>query len=217
MVILMRERDSDHELAGPLLPWFVNGTLARDEHEMVERHAAGCNECKGNIALLARVRNVIGAAKATPMVPQPRPDILMDAIDAQQAQRGARWAGWVAAASIAALILMSAIFMLARDRAPEWPLHFETATSNTDPLPMNYVLSVRFDDGATSLDHEQVLKSIGARQISATDDPSVYRVVVALPATSLEDLERYTQRMESLPAVRAVKAVALQIPVSRPQ
>jgi hypothetical protein len=213
----MREQKSHHELADPLLPWFVNGTLDRDEHKMVERHVAGCDECRGNIALLARVRNVIGAAKPTPMVPQPRPDALADAIDARQAQHGPRRAGWVAAASIAALILMSAIFMLGRDRAPEWPLHFETATSNKDPLPMNYVLSVRFDDGATSLDHEQVLKSIGARHISATDDPSVYRVVVALPATSLEDLERYTERIESLPAVRAVKAVALQIPVSRPQ
>lgn len=213
----MSESNADHVLADPLLPWFVNGTLGPDEHKLVERHAAGCDECRGNIALLARVRNVVGDAQPTPMVPQPKPEALAEAIDARQAQRGSRRAGWGVAASFVALVLISAIVVLVRDRASEWPLEFETATSNTRPLPMDYVFSVRFDDGATLADRERVLKGIGARHIGATDDPSEYRVVVTLPAASLEDLERYTNELESLPEVQAVKAIALQIPVSRPQ
>ena len=213
----MSEPDSDHELADSLLPWFVNGTLGAAEHKMVERHAAACVECRGNIALLARVRNVVGDAKPTPMVPHPRPDALAAAIDARQARRGSRRAGWVAAASFAALVVISAVFMLVRGQAPAGPLIFETATSNTRPLPMNYVFSVRFADGATLADRERVLQSLDARHISATGNPSEYRVIVALPAASLEDLERYTNRLESLPGVQAVKAVALQLPVSRSQ
>lgn len=213
----MREQDSDHGLADPLLPWFVNGTLSRAEHDRVERHAAACGECSGNIALLARVQNVISDAKPTPMVPQPRPDALKTAVDVRRGQRDPRRAGWLAAASIAALILISAIFLLARDHAPEWPLHFETATSDVEPLPMDYVLSVRFEDDATSAEQERVLQGIGAQHVSGTGNPSVYQVVVPLPAASLEGLERYTKSIESLPEVQAVKAVALQMPVRRRQ
>ena len=211
----MSEPDSDHELADSLLPWFVNGTLDRDEHKLVERHAAVCEECTGNIALLTRVRNVVGDARPTPMVPQPRPAALAEAFDAREAPRAPRRTGWVAAAGFAAVVLITAIFMLVPQQDPEQPLVFETASSSTPPLPMDYVFSVRFEDGATRADRERVLQELGARQISVTADPSEYRLVVPLPAASLEDLERYTKQLESLPEVQAVKAVALQLPVSR--
>lgn len=210
----MTNADSDHELVDTLLPWFVNGTLDPDEHDLVERHAAGCADCRDNIALLARVRNAVDGAQPTPMVPQPKPEALAQAIEARQTQRVPPRVAWVAAAGVAALALIAAIFM-PREQAP--PLRFETATSDARPLPMDYVLSVRFDDRATPADRERVLKGIGARQVSATDNPSEYRVVVALPAASLADLERYTNELESLPEVLAVKAVALQLPVSPPQ
>lgn len=214
----MRDRDVfiDHESADPLLPWFVNGTLARHEHELVERHAAGCEECQDSIALLTRMRDTVRAAKETPIVPQARPEVLLDAIDTRHGQRR-RWRGeWIAAASVGALLTMSAMFLASGDRDAELPLRFETATSNDAALPMDYVLTVRFEDGAAAADRDRVLQGIGAKDISTTEDASVYRVVVALPAASLEDLERYAEKMESLPGVRAVKPLALQIPVSRP-
>lgn len=213
----MRDQASAHELADSLLPWFVNGTLGRDEQAMVQTHAAGCDECRANIALLERVRNVSAMGQPVPMVPQPKPDALMNAIDARQAQRRRRRVAWLVAVPAAASILAVAILLPGRSQSPERPLQFQTATSHSDPLTMDYVFSVRFDDGASPVEHARVLEKLGAREISAMDDPTVYRVVVALPVTSLEDLERYTKRMESLPGVQAVQAVALQLPVNRPQ
>ena len=214
----MREQDaSAHELADALLPWFVNGTLSREERAMVESHAAGCDECRDNIALLERVRNASAMGQPIPMVPHAKPDALLNAIDARQAQRR-RWrCAWLAGVPLAASIVAAAILLPARNPSPEGPLPFRTAMSDSDPLTMDYVFSVRFERGASPLEHERGLEKMGAREFSAMHDPSVYRVVVALPVESLEDLERYRERMESLPGVQAVQAVALQLPVNRPQ
>lgn len=214
----MREQKaSAHELADALLPWFVNGTLDREERAMVESHAARCDECRENIALLERVRNASAMGQPIPMVPHAKPDALQAALDARQAQRRRRRITWLAGVPLAASIGAAAILLPSLDRSPEWPLQFRTAISDSDPLTMDYVFSVRFEAGASPLEHERVLEKMGAREFSAMGDPSVYRVVVALPVKSLEDLERYRQSMESLPGVQAVQAVALQLPVNGPR
>ncbi len=213
----MREPAFAHEHADALLPWFVNGTLDRDEQAMVERHAAGCDECRANIALLERMRNASATGQPIPMVPQPKPDALLDAIAAREARRRRRRVAWLAGMPLAASIAAAAILLPARNPSPEGPLQFRTAMSDSAPMTMDYVFSVRFEKGASPLEHERVLEKIGAREVSAVGVPAVYRVVVALPVTSLEDLERYRKSVESLPGVQAVHIMALQLPVDRPR
>lgn len=213
----MRDPASAHELADALLPWFVNGTLDGDEQAMVQRHAAACDECRANIALLEGVQNASAMGQPIPMVPHAKPDALLNALDARQAQHRRRRIAWLVGVPVAASIAAAAILLPSLDRSPERPLQFQTAMSDRDPVTMDYVFSVRFEEGASPLEHQRALERIGAREVSALDDPSVYRVVVALPVTSLEDLERYRKSMESLPGVQAVSAVALQLPVNGQQ
>ena len=215
----MRDRDIfiDHESADLLLPWYVNGTLGSHEHQLLERHIAGCEQCRHSLALLRDVRGAFEAVKETPIVPPARPEALLRALDARHGERRRSRAGWIAAASFAAALGMLVTFVSTQDRASESPVLFETATSEEAAAPMDYVLIVRFEDGTNPAAHHRVLQGIGARDIGVADEGTEYRVVVKLSAASLEDLERYTEELESHPDIETVSAIALQLPVNGPQ
>lgn len=46
----------EHGFAQELLPWFVNGTLDRDEAEQVTQHLQTCARCQRDVAELGKVR-----------------------------------------------------------------------------------------------------------------------------------------------------------------
>jgi len=48
-----------HERVAALLPWYVNGTLDRDEHGLVERHLAVCLRCRTDVAGERRVAHAM--------------------------------------------------------------------------------------------------------------------------------------------------------------
>jgi len=78
---------------------------------------------------------------------------------------------------------------------------------------MDYVLSIQFESGTTPTDRDRVLQDIGARDVSGASEEGSYRVIVQLSTTSLEELDRYTGDLESLPEVISVSVVALQLPM----
>lgn len=45
-----------------LLPWFVNGTLAREERAMVERHLRRCRRCRAEVEELQEMKLKLGEA-----------------------------------------------------------------------------------------------------------------------------------------------------------
>ncbi|MCI0516223.1 MAG: hypothetical protein L0Y45_00155, partial [Woeseiaceae bacterium] len=120
-------------------------------------------------------------------------------------------------AAAAAITLIGAFFLLNPADRSGVPREFETATSAADGRAMDYVLSIRFSANAARSDRERVLEQIGARDVSRGNAEGSYRVIVQLSAASLEDLERYTGKLESMPEVESASVVALQLPMRSDQ
>ncbi len=208
----------DHDEIDLLLPWYVNDTLEPAEHDRVSKHVATCAECRDNVSLLAEIQAAVVRNKATPIVPQPRIDELLDSIstgnplrhlDRQQSRT------FFAAAAVT-LLLIATLILSNQDDRSAIPQRFETATSSQDSASMDYVLTIQFESGTSPADRDRVLQDIGARDVSGGSDEGSYRVIVQLSAASLEELDSYTGDLESLSEVRFVAVIALQLPV-RPQ
>ena len=208
----------DHDEIDLLIPWYVNDTLEPAEHDRVTRHVTTCAECRESVSLLAEIQTAVVRNKATPIVPQPRIDELLDSIstgnplrhlDRQQSKI------FFAAASVTLLLIATLILSDQEDRSGI-SQRFETATSSQVGASMDYVLTIQFESGTSPADRDRVLQDIGARDISGCGIEGSYRVIVQLSAASLEELDSYTGDLESLSEVRSVAVVALQLPV-RPQ
>ena len=209
-------QDCDHDEIDLLLPWFVNGTLEPAEHDRVAAHLVNCELCRESIALLSELQSAVVRNKATPIVPSPRIDNLLDAIDAVTPPRHSYWGQSRSkiAAAVAALLLITAVNFSIQDDLAESPQIFETATSTQQGAAMDYVLSIQFEPVTSAAERERLLQDIEARDISGGIDEGAYRVIVQLPAASLEELDRYTSILESRSEIRSVNVVALQLPVS---
>jgi anti-sigma factor RsiW len=66
----MTTAHASHDRISELLPWFANGTLAAEEHVLVERHLESCAECREELAFLEQLSGAATTlAAATPAVP----------------------------------------------------------------------------------------------------------------------------------------------------
>jgi len=90
----MSARDSAHQRAWELLPWYVNGTLSGHDLDVVTGHLASCAECADEVA---RCRDlavaVVSGASAEPAPSAERFSRLLARIDALEAA-GPRSGGW---------------------------------------------------------------------------------------------------------------------------
>jgi len=209
----------NHDEIDLLLPWYVNETLDTAEHARVAEHVANCAECQESVSLLAEVQAAVVRNVATPIVPQPRVNELLNSIskvgplhhrESQQSKT------FFAAAAVTLLLIVTLILTNQEDRSGV-PQKYETATSTQDAVSMDYVLSIQFESGTSPTDRDRVLQDIGARDISGGNDEGSYRVIVKLSAASLEELDRYAGDLESLSEVSSVSVVALQLPVNPEQ
>ncbi len=205
----------DHEEINLLLPWYVNDTLEPAEHDRVTRHVNACAECRESVSLLAEIQAAVVRNKATPIVPQPRIDELLDSINTSNPLRNLdrRQSKIFFAAAAVTLLLIAALILSNQEDRSGIPQQFETATSSQDSASMVYVLTIHFESGTSPVDRDRILQDIGARDVSDGSDEGSYRVIVQLSAASLEELDSYTGDLESLSEVRSVAVVALQLPV----
>jgi hypothetical protein len=212
-------REDNHELIDGLLPWFVNNTLERDEHSRVRRHLDRCEACRANVSLFTVVQSTIRHATATPMVPPPRADKLLEAIDgaAKGRMRPSPLIIALLAASLAAALLVVTLLLPGRPDTATPPASYETATSTPRRASMDYVIDLQFESGTPLRVRERVLRDLRARDINQGETSGTYRITVNLPAASLGELQRYTGDIESLAEIESVNVVALQLPVEGEQ
>lgn len=62
---------TDHRTAWELIPWYVNDTLEAAERRLVERHLAGCAECRAEVALCRGMVEAGGRPEALAPAPHP--------------------------------------------------------------------------------------------------------------------------------------------------
>jgi len=205
----------DHGEINLLLPWYVNDTLEPAEHDRVTRHVTTCAECRKSVSLLTEIQTAVVRNKATPIVPQPRIDELLDSISTSSPLRhlDRRQSKTFLAAAAVTLMLIATLILSNQEDRSGIPQRFETATSSQDSASMDYVLTIQFESGTSPSDRDRILQDIGARDVSGGSDEGSYRVIVQLSAASLEELDSYTGDLESLSEVRSVAVVALQLPV----
>jgi len=209
----------DHDRIDLLLPWYVNGSLDSAENSIVHDHVAECAQCRDSIALLEVVQAEVGKSATIPIVPRPRVAELLESIDHRTTTPGQGKRHWkiAIAASVLVASVVVALLLAGRSDITEPPARFETATSRLADRSMDYVLGLQFDPAIGQDSRERTLRSINALDASAVDETGLYRIVVRLPITSLEELQRYTESLESSPAIRSVSIIALQLPITEGQ
>ncbi|MEX2124745.1 MAG: zf-HC2 domain-containing protein [Woeseia sp.] len=209
----------DHGLIDRLLPWFVNDTLDGVEHDRVRRHLGTCEACRETVSLLSAVQSTVRHAGATPMVPPPRTERLLESIDSldRKGRRLRPLAIMAIAASLAAALVVITLLLPNREHAVTEPARYETATAPARGASMDYVLDVQFERGTPIAAQERVLRGLEARDISRSEPDGMYRLTVNLPAASLEDLERFARDVESLSEIKSVRVIAVQLPMKRQQ
>ncbi|MDX1405022.1 MAG: zf-HC2 domain-containing protein [Woeseiaceae bacterium] len=210
------KQSREHEEIDLLLPWYVNGTLQADERERVAAHLESCRECRASVALLSDLQTAVATNKTTPMVPRPRIDDLLDLVKTRKQPSRIKAINYLVAAAVVLAMTATLMVMLPQQRAGE-PAQFETATSGQRTGAMDYVLDIRFAPDATESARQSLFQDIGAREISNRDNGQSFRVVVQVPANSLQALSRYTDSLEARPKVESVEVIALQLPMKSDQ
>jgi hypothetical protein len=171
------------------------------------------------VSLWTAVQSTVRHATATPMVPPPRTERLLEAIERSDpgSKRPRALTVMALAASLAAAVLAVALLLPDRQNTETQPAIFETATSTPRRAPMDYVFEVRLEPGTPPATRDRVWRGLGARDIREIEPNEAYRITVSLPAASLEELEDHVRGIEALPEVESAAVVALQLPVTRPQ
>jgi len=202
-----------------LLPWYLNSTLDEQERLSVRQPLDTCNECRTNVEILSRMRTAIREPSAVPMVPPPRFEELLESIDSNNRSSATphQYRNWLVAATLATLALATLLFLSGRDDMGTPPAQFETATSTQQANPMDYVLDISFEPGVSIDTRRSFLASINAQEISVDEATLTSRIIVQLPATSLQELDAYTLELKNRSSVRSVNVIALQLPVRQEQ
>jgi hypothetical protein len=198
-----------------LLPWYVNETLEDHELERVHVHLESCEDCQQDLELLSRLQNAVRTESLSPLVPAPRDDELLAALDRSGQRDGLRhrWQ-WLAAAAAAILAVGAAVIMMAPSVSPsDAPTRFETATSSPTINAINFVVELKFESGIDEPSRSEFFSEIEAVDRPIRLDERIYRLTLAPGSLSLSDLEVYIEGIRSMPEVSAVDVVAVQLPV----
>lgn len=205
----------EHDAIVQLLPWYVNDTLDEFEMDLVRTHIDSCEECHDNIELLSKVRQVVRTNSPAPLVPAPRIEELLEAIDSPEhdSSIGRRWSLLAAAVSIILIVAVTALLLVQADTDSASPTQFQTATSPAAGGSIDYVIELQFIPDADSLARQALFDTIEVSEPAVPLNDYTYRVTVGLGAVSLVDLEHYLDRLESHPEIAKAEVVAVQLPV----
>lgn len=208
------QNDGCRDAAAALLPWYVNDTLDDTERNLVHEHINACEDCRDNVELLSQVQRGVRTESPAPLVPAPRTEDLLAALDGTGRSHlpGNRW-HWLAAAAVVAMIGIAGILVIQRDGGVVAPVRFETATSAPAVATINYVVELQFTDGVGEQERMAVFGALEASELVRPSDNGAYRVTLPLGTLSLTDLENFVQDIEARPEVSSAEVVAVQLPV----
>ena len=194
-----------HKVADVLLPWFVNGTLDKDELAFVEQHLSACLRCQREVQWLRELRAACVDGEATPgastvfrnlrrQLDQPRAGRGKGTSLARLWRPAPSWSRWAMAAQLAVIVAMGAALVPATDGLAL----YRTLGSRNAAAPTTGTLVVVFDPTTTESDLRRILRKAGVRVADGPTETNAYVLKVAAE-----------RRVEAVQALRAEPAVVL--------
>ncbi|HTQ00485.1 MAG TPA: zf-HC2 domain-containing protein [Casimicrobiaceae bacterium] len=170
-----------HKVVDVLLPWYVNGTLEREERELVQKHLAQCERCRREAEWLRELQAAASVAAAAPGA-SPAVQQLRSRLMAPRAAPGLKrrlpahwqrlqpWTRALIAAQLAAIVVLGAV-VVARE---EPRATYRTLGAADSPAATGASLVVVFDPATTELDLRSVLRSVDARIVGGPTQTNAY-------------------------------------------
>ena len=194
-----------HKVADVLLPWFVNGTLEKDELAFVQQHLSACARCQREVQWLRELRAACVDGEATPgastvfrnlrrQLDEPRAGRGKGASLPRLWRRAPSWSRWAMAAQLAVIVALGAALVPATDG----PTLYRTLGARNAAAPTTGSLVVVFDPTTTESDLRRILRKAGARVADGPTETNAYVLKVAAE-----------RRVEAAQALRMEPAVVL--------
>lgn len=205
----------EHDEVRMLLPWYLNGTLSETEASLVRAHLESCPDCRADLAVHEKMKLAVSQDEATPIVPAASADTLLDRL-ARRESEGNSWSRHRKYAVAASLVLAALIAIVAvtTDFGPVANNQaYQTATSAAKESRIGYVLRLRFEAGISSENRNRVLDELGGADIRDLENEEAYEMLIHLPNSSLDELERFANAAQSRSEVKSAEFVALHLPV----
>ena len=193
-----------HKVADVLLPWFVNGTLDKDELAFVEQHLSESVRCHREVQWLRERRAACIDGEAAPgastvfrnlrcQLDQPRAGRGRGASLRKLWKRAPPWSRWAMAAELAAIVALGAVLLPTTDGlAPYRTLGARSAAAPTGSLV------VVFDPTTPESELRRMLRKAEARVADGPTQTNAYVLKVAAQ-----------RQVEAVQALRAEPAVVL--------
>jgi anti-sigma factor RsiW len=192
-----------HKVADVLLPWFVNGTLDKDELAFVQQHLSECVVCQREVQWLRELRAACVDGEAAPgasavfrnlrrQLDEPRAGRGKAASLSKFWRRAPPWSRWAMAAQLAAIVALGAVLLPSTDGlAPYRTLGARSAAPTGS-------LVVVFNPTTPESELRRMLRKAGARVADGPTQTNAYVLKVAAE-----------QQVEAVQALRAEPAVVL--------
>jgi len=195
---------AEHKVADVLLPWFVNGTLDKDELAFVEQHLSECVRCQREVQWLRELRAACVDGEAAPgasavfrnlrrQLDEPRAGRGKVASLSELWRRAPPWSRWAMAGQLAAIVALGAVLLPSTNGlAP-----YQTLAARSAAVPTGSLVVV-FDPTTPESELRRMLRKAGARVADGPTQTNAYVLKVAAG-----------QRVEAVQALRAEPAVVL--------
>ena len=197
-----------------LLPWYVNRTLDEAELSAMDLHLDHCAACDEELAILRAVQESVHRESVAVLVPKPNAEqFLTNARRTKLLPIRSRTA-WVAGAVAAGFALLVAVLNWTQtDYAEISPTVYQTATDAGSGASFDYVLRISFAQEIDSGIQIAALQALAPVSIAGPNPDGSYRVVIRLPARSMDELDDYRRSIESDSAISSAVVVAIELPV----
>ncbi len=216
-----------HQDIWEVLPWFVNGSLEDQELEKVERHLAGCEECRHEASELQQLARIMVGSGASMITPDEAFPELLSKIEEAERRDSVPWGRWlrpdswprrlllatsagpflrpVVVAGLVVIVMLAAL--LWRQTAPRPPEAFRTLSDPATAVEstgqrVRMVFGSEIDEGTL----RSLLLQVGGQIVGGPSPYGVY--TVELPAK-----EDPAARARLLKEIRARREVEFLEPV----
>lgn len=194
--------NSIHEKASALLPWYVNGTLAAHQREVLERHLGECLMCRAALHEEQRIHGLIQEQEDIPLNATHGIGNLLGQIDenTNSRKRLIPRPAFAAVAAVAAILLIVPVAMFMQNT----PVDAEQGSFSTltDSAATENQIDVVFAEGISGAEIDGFVSELNARLVAGPS--GIGRYTLILPGTSAASVEDTIELLVEDPRIRFV-------------